>query len=93
LQPGAKPAAEASIAEQITIGRTLRQVAAHKSVSINTVKSHPKSIFFKMDIRSQADLIRVVLGVGTGEFLLTVKNPGSSHGAEVREEKARSGLS
>jgi DNA-binding CsgD family transcriptional regulator len=39
-------AAEASIVEQITIERTLRQVAAHKSVSMNTVKSHPKSIFF-----------------------------------------------
>jgi DNA-binding CsgD family transcriptional regulator len=93
LQSAAKPAAEASIVEQITSGRTLRQIAAHKSVSNNTVKSHPKSIFFKMDIRSQADLIRVTLGVGTGEFLLIVKNPGSSPGAEVREERAQSGLS
>jgi len=53
---------EASIVEQIVQGSSLQQVAVRKSISINTIKTHLKSIFSKMDIKSQADLVRLVLG-------------------------------
>ncbi len=51
---------EAAIVVQITEGGTLQQIAAQNSVSINTLKTHLKSIFFKMGVRSQADLVRAV---------------------------------
>ena len=53
--------AEAFIAEQIARGRTPQQIAAYKSVSINTVKTHLKAVFAKMEVRSQSDLVRTVL--------------------------------
>jgi DNA-binding CsgD family transcriptional regulator len=53
---------EAAIAEQITLGRTLQQIAVHDSVSINTVKTHLKAAFAKMHVHSQSDLVRIVLG-------------------------------
>jgi DNA-binding CsgD family transcriptional regulator len=56
--------AEASIVEQIVRGGTLQQIAQRKSISVNTIKTHLKSIFFKMDVSSQADLIRAILARG-----------------------------
>jgi DNA-binding CsgD family transcriptional regulator len=53
---------EAAVAEQITQGRTLQQVAAHNSLSLNTVKTHLKAVFAKMHVHSQSDLVRIVLG-------------------------------
>ena len=52
---------EACVVEQITQGRTLQQIAAHDSKSINTIKTHLKAVFTKMEVRSQSDLVRVVL--------------------------------
>ena len=54
-------AAEASVVEHITQGKTLQQIAAQNSISINTVKTHLKAIYVKMDVRSQADLVRTIL--------------------------------
>ena len=54
-------ASEASIVEQITQGKTLQQIAACNSISVHTVKTHLKAVFVKMEVRSQADLVRVVL--------------------------------
>jgi DNA-binding CsgD family transcriptional regulator/PAS domain-containing protein len=54
-------ATEAFIVEEIVRGRTLQQIAAYKSISINTVKTHLKAVFVKMDVRSQSDLVRTVL--------------------------------
>jgi DNA-binding CsgD family transcriptional regulator len=56
--------AETLIVEQIVQGGTLQQIAQRKSVSINTIKTHLKSIFFKMGVCSQADLVRAVLARG-----------------------------
>jgi DNA-binding CsgD family transcriptional regulator len=53
---------EAAISDQIASGRTLRQIAGLNSVSLNTVKTHLKAIFTKTNMRSQSDLVRVVLG-------------------------------
>jgi DNA-binding CsgD family transcriptional regulator len=53
---------EAAISDQIAGGRTLRQIADLNSISVNTVKTHLKAIFTKTNVRSQSDLVRVVLG-------------------------------
>lgn len=53
---------EAAIAEQIVRGRTLRQIATENSITINTVKTHLKAVFAKMEVGSQTDLIRMILG-------------------------------
>jgi DNA-binding CsgD family transcriptional regulator len=52
---------EAAISDQIARGRTLRQIADRNSVSLNTVKTHLRAIFAKTNVRSQSDLVRVVL--------------------------------
>jgi DNA-binding CsgD family transcriptional regulator len=54
---------EAAIAEQIANGRTLHQIAAQNAVSLNTVKTHLKAVFGKMDVHSQSDLVRLTLGL------------------------------
>jgi len=53
---------EAAVAEQITQGKTLQQIAACNSLSLNTVKTHLKAVFAKMQVHSQSDLVRIVLG-------------------------------
>ncbi|NLQ18132.1 LuxR family transcriptional regulator [Marinomonas sp. M1K-6] len=53
--------AEAQLALSLANGLTLHEVADHKNTSIQTVRSQLKSIFLKMKINSQAELIRCIL--------------------------------
>jgi DNA-binding CsgD family transcriptional regulator len=57
--------AQARIARQILKGKSLREIAAQSSVSINTVKTHVKAIFAKMQVSSQSELVRVLLAPRT----------------------------
>lgn len=52
---------EALLALSISKGLTLQNIAEGRSVSIQTVRSQLKSIFQKMNINSQSDLIRHIL--------------------------------
>ncbi|MEL0622555.1 helix-turn-helix transcriptional regulator [Marinomonas arenicola] len=53
--------AEALLALAISKGLTLQEIANERNVSIQTVRSQLKSIFQKMSINSQSDLIRHIL--------------------------------
>ena len=53
--------AQARIAQQILKGKSLREIAVQSSISINTVKTHVKSIFTKMQVSSQSELVRILL--------------------------------
>ena len=50
-------AKEAMIAQGIGSGATLNDVAASANISVNTVKTHMKSIFGKTGVTRQADLV------------------------------------
>jgi DNA-binding CsgD family transcriptional regulator len=55
-------AAEAALAVEIAQGDGREAAAARRGVSITTVRAQLSSIFAKMGIRRQAELVRVVLG-------------------------------
>lgn len=57
--------AQARIARQILKGKSLQEIAAQSSISINTVKTHVKAIFAKMQVSSQSELVRVLLAPRT----------------------------
>jgi DNA-binding CsgD family transcriptional regulator/PAS domain-containing protein len=52
---------EAALADQIAAGRTLSDIAGRNSISLNTVRTHLKAVFAKMNVHSQSDLVRVAL--------------------------------
>jgi DNA-binding CsgD family transcriptional regulator/GAF domain-containing protein len=52
--------AECVVAERIAAGEGLRATASELGVSVNTVKSHVKSLFAKTDTHRQAELVRVL---------------------------------
>lgn len=53
-------ASEAEVAVQLFDGLSIPVVAARLGVSINTVKTHLKSVFMKCEVRSQGELIKLV---------------------------------
>jgi DNA-binding CsgD family transcriptional regulator len=55
---------EAAIANQIVAGRNAQEIAALGSVSLNTVKTHLRAVFAKMNVHSQSDLVRIALRGG-----------------------------
>lgn len=52
---------EAQIALSLTNGLTLQTIAKDKNVSIQTVRSQLKSVFNKMNVNSQTELVRYIL--------------------------------
>ncbi|MDE2379261.1 helix-turn-helix transcriptional regulator [Bradyrhizobium sp.] len=52
---------EAAVVDQIVGGRTVQEVATANSVSLNTVKTHLKAAFAKMNVHSQSELVRLAL--------------------------------
>jgi len=53
--------AELKVARMVADGHTNRSVAAALSISPNTVSTHLRSTFTKLDVRSRVRLTRVVL--------------------------------
>lgn len=53
-------ASEAEVVVQLFDGLSISVVAARLGVSINTVKTHLKSVFMKCEVRSQGELIKLV---------------------------------
>ena len=54
--------AEARIASQMTEGRSIEQIAASTTLSLNTIRTHLKSVFLKTGVQRQAELVSL-LGV------------------------------
>ena len=52
--------AEARLAVALHAGRSPREHAADRGVRVSTVRSHLKQLFLKLDVRRQADLIRLL---------------------------------
>lgn len=52
---------EAAVVDQIVAGHTVQDIALRKGISLNTVKTHLKAAFAKMNVHSQSELVGVVL--------------------------------
>jgi pimeloyl-ACP methyl ester carboxylesterase/DNA-binding CsgD family transcriptional regulator len=52
--------AEARLAQQLVLGRSLDEACAGQGVSINTGKTHLKRIFSKVGVRRQSELVQAV---------------------------------
>jgi DNA-binding NarL/FixJ family response regulator len=48
------------VAEQLCEGRTIAQIASHRGVSANTVKSQVRQIFRKLNVESRVALVRML---------------------------------
>lgn len=77
---------EKKVCESLYNGNTLKQIARELNNSENTIKTHVSSIFAKIGIRSQKDLVHVLEIVGqitkarsneapVDEFLQQISNP------------------
>ncbi len=53
-------AQEANVFELLAKGRNARSVSEEMSVSLNTTKSHMRSLYAKLDIHSQQELLKLV---------------------------------
>lgn len=54
---------EAVVAIELSNGFTLEQIAETQCVSINTIRSHLKSTFRKLNVARQSDVIRLVMSL------------------------------
>jgi DNA-binding CsgD family transcriptional regulator len=61
---GALTDAEARVARLISDGHTNRSAAERLGVSMNTVASHLRSVFLKMDVRSRVQLVNAIQAAG-----------------------------
>lgn len=61
---GALTDAEAVVAQLVVEGLTNRSAAERLGVSVNTVATHVRSIFAKMDVRSRVQLVNAMRGDG-----------------------------
>jgi DNA-binding NarL/FixJ family response regulator len=52
---------EKQIAQMICDGKTNRMISEHLILSIDTVNTHRKNIFRKLDVHCIAELVRVLL--------------------------------
>ncbi|MFB9984747.1 helix-turn-helix transcriptional regulator [Mesorhizobium kowhaii] len=62
--------AEASVAREITRGKTLRDIAKIRGVAIDTVRGQLRLVFDKTGVHRQVDLVRLLSGMRTGSTLL-----------------------
>jgi DNA-binding CsgD family transcriptional regulator len=49
---------EAQVAVWLAVGKTISEIAEAMHLSIHTIRSYVKDIFFKMGVRRQSDLVR-----------------------------------
>jgi DNA-binding CsgD family transcriptional regulator len=57
-------AREAEVVEHLLSGRRVMHIAAWLALSPNTVRSHLKSVFKKLGVGSQGELVELVRGEG-----------------------------
>lgn len=58
--------AEAAVAQMLTKGLSVAQVSANLRISQETVRTHIKSLFRKTGVNRQAQLVRLLAGLGPG---------------------------
>jgi DNA-binding CsgD family transcriptional regulator len=58
--------AEARLATALAQGQTVQEFAESAAVSLNTVRTHLKSIFSKTGVSRQSDLVRLILTIAPG---------------------------
>lgn len=58
--------AEARVATQLLEGRRTEELAEHLGITLLTARTHVKRVLAKVDVRSQAELVRVLLGGPAG---------------------------
>ena len=68
--------AEADVAFLVLGGARIKEIARHRGVSLNTVRTHLKHIFDKTNAQSQADLVRVLLSGAPGLLRVPRATPG-----------------
>jgi DNA-binding CsgD family transcriptional regulator len=71
-------AAEAALARQLASGLTLAEAAAALSISIHTARYQLKSIFAKVGVRTQAQLVRHILNGPASLMNESARAPGRS---------------
>jgi DNA-binding CsgD family transcriptional regulator len=54
--------AEARVARGIAAGKTVHDLAVEAGVSAGTIRQHLKSVFSKMGVSRQADLVGILVG-------------------------------
>ena len=72
---------EQQVAELVPIGLTNRQIAAQLHITDNTVETHMKRIFVKLDVSSRAAVAAVIAGVpiATGKQGWTQRKGDDTH--------------
>lgn len=56
---------EYDVIKELCKGKSNLEIAEHLFVSMNTVKTHIKSIFFKLEVKSRAELINMILSMNS----------------------------
>jgi DNA-binding CsgD family transcriptional regulator len=54
--------AEARLASQLTVGSSVDQIALSNGLSLNTIRTHLKSVFAKTGVQRQAELVSLLSG-------------------------------
>ena len=63
-EPKNLTASEIEIVKLIADGKTTKEIAAHKSISIHTVNTHRKNIFRKLGVTNVSELIIQAIKAG-----------------------------
>lgn len=87
-------AAEMRVAEEMTKCGTREEIAEGLSVSINTVKSHMRNIFLKLNIHSDTELLMVMVCEKLGKKFNAkeLREKGVSRPRSVARHKMASGI-
>ena len=74
-------AAEAAVVRALTLGQPLREIAASRRRSMETVRTQIRSILAKTETRAQSDLIRLIMSL----MDVALREVGPEHAATVAE--------
>ncbi|KAB2957632.1 MAG: alpha/beta fold hydrolase [Rhizobiaceae bacterium] len=78
--------AECDVTRGITAGATVDQIAATRARSIKTVRTQMKAILRKLDVRTQAELVRLVASLT--QIDLSSQSYGSAPATKIAHERA-----
>lgn len=62
--PNVLTATEMEVVKAIALGKTTKEIAVERSLSVHTVNTHRKNIFRKLDINTAHELVRYALRAG-----------------------------